>query len=76
MQLQVKGERWREAGFETAEEAAMRRQQLIHQHGLPHAKPFKDEHYEYLVETYGQPRPRKRQGGVSFPTTLGANVAP
>jgi hypothetical protein len=60
-QVQVNGKRYREGGYRTGEEAAMARQSFIIFHGLPHTRPLKDEHYRYLMDTFGRPRPRKAE---------------
>ena len=60
-QVQVNGVRYREGGYHSDEEAAMARQAFIIFYGLPHTKPLKDDHYQYLIETFGHPRPRKAE---------------
>ena len=60
-QVQVSGKRYREGGYRSGEEAAMARQAFIKFHGLLHTKPLKDDHYQYLMKTYGRPKPRKAE---------------
>ena len=51
--LVVQGLRYRQGGFNTAEEAALARDCVIVANRLPHKKSFGDSHYDYLVSKYG-----------------------
>ena len=51
--LVVRGQRYRQGGFKTAEEAALARDCVIVTNRLPHRKSFGDSHYDYLVSKYG-----------------------
>ena len=51
--LVVRGQRYRQGGFKTAEEAALARDCVIVTNRLPHRKSFGDSHYDYLVNKYG-----------------------
>ena len=51
--LVVKGQRYRQGGFKTPEEAALARDCVIVANRLPHRRTFSDDHYVYYVEKYG-----------------------
>lgn len=51
--LVVQGQRYRQGGFKTAEEAALARDCVIVSNRLPHRKSFGDSHNDYLVCKYG-----------------------
>jgi len=50
--LVIQGRRIRKGGFRTAEHAALARDYLIDQLGLPHKREFCGSHYDYLVNKY------------------------
>jgi hypothetical protein len=50
--LVLRGRRIRKGGFRSPEHAAIARDYLIDQLGLPHKREFCDSHYDYPVNKY------------------------
>lgn len=51
-ELVVRGRRIRKGGFNSAEQAAIARDYLIDQLGLPHKRAFCESQYDYLLKKY------------------------